>query len=1101
MKKLFVIGTLFVMVAGLSIVLLFPYLSSVADKDLPEEGDDPDMPSFLQTNIPREDFMSQREENIAKLRGLNNAAKVDPKQRQEAIVKMEDQEARVASMRNSAEKQSVTAAWTELGPNPIPNGQVVSGSALAVSGRTTAIAINPSNPNIVYVGTAQGGLYRTLDGGTTWTPMMDNAKSLAIGAVTIAPSQTDTIYVGTGEAAFSSDSFFGVGVYRIDNASTANPVITGPLNKDASNTDIFTGRGIAEIIVHPTDPATIFVASASGVGGISGSANSILPSRGIYRSTNATAANPTFTKLTGLATNTNASVRDIAIDPLNPNLLVANPIASGGVGGIYVSTDALSPNPTFTQRSVFTSTSTSQLTAEFAVQHTVGDPNPTFYAATGNGPGNGGRVLMSTDGGTTWTQQIANAFCGGQCFYNIAIDVDPTDAKKVYLGGTGNSTTFTISSNNATSFTSSASGLHTDSHVIAVAPSNPTIIYFGSDGGIYKSINSGANWSTLNNTTFRATQFMSIAVHPTDPNFTIGGTQDNGTNMYRADATWFRVDGGDGGFTLIDQNATDTTNVRMYHTYYNSAGSLLGYATTGTANGGWSFRGCQSGSGTVNGINCADTAVLFYAPLEQGPGNPNSVYYGTDRLYRSVDFGVTNTPVSQAPIQTGVPLSAIGISPQNDNIRIVGLSNGAIWGTTTGSSTLTDLDSGNAIPNSYVSRAVISPTNPNKAYITLSNFNVVNVWKTSNLSDPVPTWTAAAGTGLTALPLVPVSSFLVDKIDPNTLYAGTDIGVYISTDDGATWTPFGTGLPRVAVFDMAITSANKLRIATHGRGLFEIPLSAPSTAKFDFDGDGKADVSTFRPSNGIWYLNQSTAGFTGVQFGDSADKLTPADYDGDGKTDVAVFRPSNGTWYLNRSQAGFTGIQFGDAADIPQPADFDGDGKAELAVFRPSTGTWFVYNLTSNSFTSFQFGASTDKPVVGDFDGDGKADYAVFRPSTGVWYIQGSTAGFYGMQFGASTDKPVAADYDGDGKTDIAVFRPSNGVWYINRSTAGFIGTQFGASTDLAAPADYDGDGKADLAVFRPSNGVWYIQQSGSGLIGVPFGAGTDKPVPNAYIP
>ena len=288
---------------------------------------------------------------------------------------------------------------------------------------------------------------------------------------------------------------------------------------------------------------------------------------------------------------------------------------------------------------------------------------------------------------------------------------------------------------------------------------------------------------------------------------------------------------------------------------------------------------------------------------------------------------------------------------------------------------------------------------------------------------------------------------------------------------------------------------------THN-SLLRLTLATSQSVGFDFDGDGRADVSVFRPDGGNWYVQQSSAGFTGTQFGVSADKLVPADFDGDGKTDLAVYR--NGTWYLNRSGAGFTGFSFGAPDDIPQPADFDGDGKADLAVWRPSNGTWYVYNLATGQFTSTQFGSLGDKPVSGDYNGDGKADYAVYRPSNGTWYIAKATGiasqNFDSIQFGDSQDKPVAADYDGDGKTDVAVFRPSNGVWYrLNSSTGQFAGMQFGVSTDLPVPADYDGDGKADLAVFR--NGTWYLNRSTAGFTGVQFGASTDKPVPNAFVP
>ncbi len=265
---------------------------------------------------------------------------------------------------------------------------------------------------------------------------------------------------------------------------------------------------------------------------------------------------------------------------------------------------------------------------------------------------------------------------------------------------------------------------------------------------------------------------------------------------------------------------------------------------------------------------------------------------------------------------------------------------------------------------------------------------------------------------------------------------------------------------------------------------------------FDFDGDGKADVSVFRPDGGIWYLLNSQTGFTGVQFGNSTDKIAPADYDGDGKTDLAVYR--GGNWYLQRSQLGFTGIQFGDASDIPVPADYDGDGKADLAVFRPSSGIWYLLQSTAG-FTGIQFGATGDKPVAGDYDGDGKTDVAVNR--AGIWYILRSQLGFTGIQFGDANDKSVPADYDGDGKTDVAVFRPSNGVWYLQRSQLGFTGIQFGAGSDLPVAADYDGDGKSDLGVFRPAGGTWFLQRSTQGFTGISFGANGDRPTPNAFVP
>ena len=446
-------------------------------------------------------------------------------------------------------------------------------------------------------------------------------------------------------------------------------------------------------------------------------------------------------------------------------------------------------------------------------------------------------------------------------------------------------------------------------------------------------------------------------------------------------------------------------------------------------------------------------------------------------------------------------VSAIGIAPSNDSVRLAGTTAGSVYlSTTAGATVMTNVTG--PIPARYVGRVAIDPTNANVAYVCLNGFGLAagqHVWKTTNLLTGAPTW-VAAGLGI---PDTPVNSFAVDPSNANTLFAGTDIGVFRSDDGGANWIPFNNGLPRVAVFGMSIQQSNRiLRIATHGRGMYDYNLASVRKSPFDFDGDGKTDLSIFRPGPGQWWHNRSSDGGNGaVTFGTSTDVLTPSDYTGDGKTDVAIFRPSTGTWFVLRSEDfSFYAFPFGLSGDVPAPADFDADGKTDAAIFRPSTNTWFIAN-SGGGTTITGFGAAGDVPIPADYDGDGRADIGIYRPAQGQWWIQRSTAGLLVVQFGVSTDKTVPGDYTGDGKADIAFYRPSTGTWNILRSeNFSFFAFPFGTSGDVPSPGDYDGDGKFDAAVFRPSSSTWFASRSTAGTLIQAFGIPGDVPLPSVFV-
>jgi hypothetical protein len=301
---------------------------------------------------------------------------------------------------------------------------------------------------------------------------------------------------------------------------------------------------------------------------------------------------------------------------------------------------------------------------------------------------------------------------------------------------------------------------------------------------------------------------------------------------------------------------------------------------------------------------------------------------------------------------------------------------------------------------------------------------------------------------------------------------GDSGGPCFYTESGTTYT---TGvqsacswIPGVAITSCQSITASAFR--TWAEGIAHRKIA-------DFDGDGKTDVSIWRPSTGGWWIAHSSTGTAppGFVWGQNGDVPVQGDYNGDGKDEIAVWRASEHKWFI----AGVGEVIWGEPGDIPVPADYDGDGKTDVAIWRPSTGEWWKNHSSSGGQPAVVWGQSSDVPVPGDYNGDGTEDIAVWRASEHKWFISVSTE----VTWGDPGDVPVPADYDGDGKTDVAIWRPSTGQWWIVHSSAGAqLPVVWGQSGDVPVPGDYNGDGRDDIAVWRASTHTWHITV-GNGVI------------------
>lgn len=716
-----------------------------------------------------------------------------------------------AQLAQLSPQQRLSAAnnWQQLGPDPI-TGEQMGDFGIDSSGRTTAVIIHPTDPNTVYIGAAQGGVWKTTDGGNTFVPLTDSQATLAVGTMAIDPSNPNTLYVGTGEP-HGSDSYYGLGVLKTTNGGQSWQLL---------GSDTFVGQAFANIVVHPSNPNLLYAATGYTK---TRDNHPQTGTPGVYRSTNGGQSWQLLASACG--GNGCASSSALVMPSNNPNTLYA---AFDGFG-IYKSTDGgASWNPSL-QLSV----------AHDRIEVTISPSNPAvLYAGFEVYRQDGssfGAIFKSTNSGQNWEQlnTIQYSYCGDQCSYDNILTVHPTNPNTLLAGGQavysgnvpgidgvvfrtddgGNSWSFNSGINEATT-------VHPDLHAIAFAPSNPNIVWIGNDGGVYKSTDGGHNWESRNNN-LATLQFQSVALHPTDPNVFFGGMQDNAkTKTITNGQTWVGLDAGDGGFTAIDPFDPRY----WYGTRFSLRGQYMQFQRNdqaGTSNANdWPVL--------ANGIDLNDR-VLFYAPLTTDPNVAGRVYWGTHRLYRSDNRGNSWNAISP-DLTNGYALSAMHILKGNSNYIMTGSADGLVALTTDGGNNWSNVTQA-PLPNRWVADVYIA--SQQLMYVAFSGFaaNTPNTpGHVFRSNDGGNSWTDISHTGQNnGLPDLPVMALAVDPDDADTIYVGTDFGVYRTTDGGDNWEPFNQNLPLVAIFDLAIqkypNGAKHLAAATHGRSLWKLPLS------------------------------------------------------------------------------------------------------------------------------------------------------------------------------------------------------------------------------------------------------------------------------------
>lgn len=725
----------------------------------------------------------------------------------------------------------------------------------SASGRVTSFAVNPDNPAQYFVGVASGGVWKTSNNGITWTPVFDNEGSYSIGTVTLDPKNPNTVWVGTGENNSQRSVSWGDGIYRSDDGG-----------RSWRNLGLKDSQHIARIVIDPRDSNVVYVASQGPLWSPGGD-------RGVFKTTD---GGKTWKNVLTISENTGAT--DIAIDPANPDRLLAASyqrrrhqwtlIDGGPESAIYKSDDAGA-----TWRRIRAGLPQGDLGR---IGFTFSPAEAHLVYAKIEASNNQSAFFVSHDSGESWERRAA--FEGTPMYYGQIV-ADPKNPQKFYAADTN----FRVSEDGGRTIRPLGDrNKHVDSHTIWIDPRNTDHIFIGCDGGVYESYDGGQFWMFKAN--LPTLQFYDVDVDYAKPFYNVyGGTQDNfswgGPTATRnqngiMNSDWFVTTGGDGFVSRVDPQDPDTV-------YAESQGGGLVRFTRKT--------GSRINLQPIEGAGEDPLRWNWDAPLLISPHNHLRLYFGSNKLFRSDDRGTTWKAISPdltkqidrnaLPVMGKIwgpdavaknastafygNISAISESPKREGMLFIGTDDGNIQVRDEEGAQWRKADLSAFPEHIYVQRILASQHDENVVYAALDDHQNGD-FKPYLLksADRGKTW-ANISAGLPQNG--PVMSLAEDHVNPKLLFAGTESGLFFSIDGGDKWNRLRGGLPTIEVRDMVIQKReNDLVLATFGRGFYVLDDYSPlRTATAE---TLKQEAVLFPVKNALEYVQASPLGGRGKGF-------------------------------------------------------------------------------------------------------------------------------------------------------------------------------------------------------------------------------------------